>query len=224
MAMPVRRPATLFSTIADHGGDLLAGRANGKYSPVEVAAWLDGFATASEKALAEARNGWRECRIPPPGRRHADRERHGPLLRRQAARRAAVRNLAGDKRSQGGALALDSTRVRDAWAAMAERARQIYVADVSYGHAARPLADRLAGIDKDIDAMRTATPQAARAAAIRRYRKGNTGLSPSVIACRHAVPAAFRLRRTVVTFAGRRRAGPVGAVALSPCQPGRTLA
>ena len=45
----------LFSTIAEHAGDLLAGRANGKYSPAEVAVWLDGFVAASEKALAEAR-------------------------------------------------------------------------------------------------------------------------------------------------------------------------
>src|SRR5471032_292860 len=45
----------LFSTIADHAEDLLASRANAKYSPVEVTAWLDGFIAASEKALVQAR-------------------------------------------------------------------------------------------------------------------------------------------------------------------------
>ncbi len=45
----------LFSTIVDHVGDLLDGRANPKYSPIEVAQWLEDYTAASSQALASAR-------------------------------------------------------------------------------------------------------------------------------------------------------------------------
>ena len=45
----------LFSTIVEHAGDLLAGRANPKYSPIEVAQWLEDYTAASGQALASAR-------------------------------------------------------------------------------------------------------------------------------------------------------------------------
>ncbi len=45
----------LFSTIVEHVGDLLEGRANPKYSPIEVAQWLEDYTAASSQALASAR-------------------------------------------------------------------------------------------------------------------------------------------------------------------------
>ncbi|HEY1216119.1 MAG TPA: hypothetical protein VGE93_21025, partial [Bryobacteraceae bacterium] len=45
----------LFSTIVEHAADLLAGRANAKYSPAEVAQWLDDYTAAASQALTKAR-------------------------------------------------------------------------------------------------------------------------------------------------------------------------
>ena len=45
----------LFSTIADHAGDLLAGRSNPKYSPIEVAQWVEDYTAASAEGLSKAR-------------------------------------------------------------------------------------------------------------------------------------------------------------------------
>jgi len=43
----------LFSSISEHAADLLAGRANPKYSPAEVAVWLDSLASQAEQGLNE---------------------------------------------------------------------------------------------------------------------------------------------------------------------------
>ena len=45
----------LFSTINEHAGDLLVGRSNPKYSPVEVAQWLEDATAASTQGLTNAR-------------------------------------------------------------------------------------------------------------------------------------------------------------------------
>src|ERR1700722_17972995 len=45
----------IFSTIVEHAGDLLAGRPNPKYSPIEVAQWLEDYTAASTQALTNAR-------------------------------------------------------------------------------------------------------------------------------------------------------------------------
>ena len=44
----------LFSRIADFAGELIEGERSGKYSPIEVAQWLEDFAAAAEKDLAQA--------------------------------------------------------------------------------------------------------------------------------------------------------------------------
>ena len=189
----------LFSTVADHAGDVMAGRANGKYSPAEVAGWLDGFTAASEKALAGARKSAganvafrrldEDTRIVNGmGRFYAAKLRAALLYEIWLATRD----------HNAGALALGFYKKgRDAWAAMVERAKKIYVADVSYGSV--PMrrghwADRLAGIDKDIDAMRTAIaaggPRNRDASAV--IAKATQAYRHPSVPCRHAVPAAFR--------------------------------
>ena len=45
----------LFSTIVEHAADLLADRCNPKYSPIEVAQWLEDYSAASAQALTDAR-------------------------------------------------------------------------------------------------------------------------------------------------------------------------
>ncbi len=64
----------LFSTIAGHATDLLAAVANAKYSPVEVAQWIEDFANTSNSALAEARQKTLTPRSPAFRRIEADVE------------------------------------------------------------------------------------------------------------------------------------------------------
>jgi len=96
----------------------------------------------------------------------------------------------------GGLALAQYEKGRAAWAAMAERARSVYVADISYGRIPKRRghwSDRLGGIDKDIEAMRAAlksggTPVVdasraiARAIAIPRRPQ---------VACSHMAPEQF---------------------------------
>ena len=45
----------LFATIDEHAADEMGGAANPKYSPIEVAQWMEDCATAASAALDEAR-------------------------------------------------------------------------------------------------------------------------------------------------------------------------
>ncbi|HEU0095099.1 MAG TPA: hypothetical protein VFQ52_01495, partial [Rhizomicrobium sp.] len=189
----------LFSTVADHADDLLAGRVNAKYSPVEVTAWLDGFVSASEKALAQARA---KAGANVDFRRlDEDTRIVGGMGRFYAAKlRAALLYEIWQKTHdpKAGALALAQyQKGRAAWAALAERASKVYVADISYGRVPKrrgDWADKLPGIDKDIAAMRAAigaggaiTGDAAQAVA----RALSAYERPSV-ASHHVAPDSFR--------------------------------
>ncbi len=150
----------LFSTIVDYTGDLLAGRANPKYSPIEVAQWLEDYTAASAKALASARLQATSHASPEFRRIEEDvmiqnglgsffaaKLRSGVLFeiyQRTGSADAGKRALAQYKKA------------RDAWAAMASRANNVYRADITYGNT--PMrrgnwTDRIPSIDKDIAAM-----------------------------------------------------------------------
>jgi len=189
----------LFSTVADHASDLLAGRINAKYSPVEVTAWLDGLVAASEKALAQARakaGGNVDFR-----RLDEDTRIVNGMGRFYAAKlRAALLYEIWQKTHdpKAGAMALAQyDRGRAAWAALGMRASKVYVADISYGRVPKrrgDWADKLPGIDKDIAAMRAAvtaggakTGDAAQAIA-----KATAAFHRPSIACHHVAPDSFR--------------------------------
>ncbi|HEY4077989.1 MAG TPA: hypothetical protein VGM26_13750 [Rhizomicrobium sp.] len=188
----------LFSTVADHADDLLAGRVNAKYSPVEVTAWLDAFVAASEKALIQART--KAGSNVDFRRLDEDTRIVNGMGRFYAAKlRAALLYEVWQKTRdpKAGALALAQyEKGRAAWAALAERASKVYVADISYGRVAKrrgDWADKLAGIDKDIAAMRTAiaaggarTGEAAQAIA-----KATAPYKRPSVVCRHVAPDTF---------------------------------
>jgi hypothetical protein len=150
----------LFSTIVDHAGDLLAARSNAKYSPIEVAQWLEDYTTASAKALASARLEATSHTSPEFRRIEEDvliqnglgtffaaKLRSGVLFeiyQRTGSADAGQRALAQYKRA------------REAWASMASRANSVYRPDITYGSI--PMrrgnwADRIPDIDKDVAAM-----------------------------------------------------------------------
>jgi hypothetical protein len=161
----------LFSTIAEHAVDLLEGRTNPKYSPAEVAVWLDNLAAEAEqglKDLAASREG---------GGRRLIEDRSMRIgmavfgvLEDTAIQMGIARFFAGKIRAgllytlwqknsdpALGTAALEQYRsARAVWAAMSARAGAVYVSDVSYGAIPQRRghwSDRLAAIDADIAAM-----------------------------------------------------------------------
>ena len=152
----------MFSTVVEYAQDLIAGKASAKYSPVEVAQWVEDCVAASTTALDEAR---RTARSPKGtafrrieedvliqiglGTFFAHKLRSGVLYE--------VFDRTGDAEA-GNSAVPHYQQARDAWAAMAERAKRVYVADVSYGRIPKRRghwSDRLPGIDTDLAAMKT---------------------------------------------------------------------
>jgi hypothetical protein len=202
----------LFSTITEHADDLLAGRANPKYSPEEVAQWLESLAATAGKQLDRARAQSPSAGSPDLRRAEFRRMEEDTLIlsglggffaaKLRSALLYAVFERTSDRRA--GQAALEQYRkARGLWAAMAARAARVYVSDVSYGSI--PMrrghwSDRLGAIDTDLSAMEHAVNE----------RNGGdsngsekTGLSASIAddilqpftrpqaACTHDAPAAF---------------------------------
>jgi hypothetical protein len=161
----------MFSTVNDDAGDLAAGVRNAKYSPIEVAQWMEDCATAASDALDAARRrmtgrssaAFRRMETDVLiqvglGQFFAAKLRSGVLY--------SIFEQATDR--QAGLQALDQYRMaRDAWSSLATHEAKVYRADISYG--STPVrrghwSDRLAAIDKDIAAMTAevrATPETA---------------------------------------------------------------
>ena len=224
----------LFSTIADHADDLLAGRANAKYSPVEVAAWLDGFVAASEKALvAGAQAGGRRMSSSAVWTRtRRIVNAHGPLLCRQAARRACcMKSGMKTHDPKAGALALAQyEKGRAAWAAMAERAKNGLCRRYFLwpgAQAARPLGRQAC---RHRQGYRGHARGHCRAAA-RRLRMPAQAIAKATVdpisarRCRAAMPRRnVSVRAAPLSLSLTARAGRFGPAVLSPCQSRRTLA
>ena len=193
----------LFSTIVEHAQDLLAARLNPKYSPIEVAQWMEDFTAASNEALSKARVKSSSLTSPDFRRIEEDLLIQNGLGAFFAAKLRSgvlyeIFQQTGDP--SAGKLALEQYRkARAAWAKMAERANGIYISDVSYGDV--PMrrghwSDRIPAIDTDLAAMEqklqsppasagsaTGTNQAIAAATGRPNR--------SSVPCNHMPPEAF---------------------------------
>jgi hypothetical protein len=149
----------LFSAITEHVDDLVAGRPSAKYSPAEVAAWLDVLLSEADRALTD---------IDPPHDPETRRLVEDAAIQSGLAHFFAAKLRAGlyfalwqkVKSRDAGARAVESYALaRDAWAKMAERAKGVYMADVSYGSIPQRRghwSDRLAAIEADLAAMKTA--------------------------------------------------------------------
>jgi hypothetical protein len=149
----------IFSGIAGFVDDLLAGRPTPKYSPLEVAGWLDQLASQPEGALAS---------LGAPKNGQERRLIEDVAIQAAIARFFAAKLRAGvyftlwqrtNSRDAGGQAVATYQQARDTWAKMAERAKSVYSADVSYGEIPQRRghwADRLAAIDADLAAMKSA--------------------------------------------------------------------
>jgi hypothetical protein len=195
-----------FSTIEEHAGDLLAGSANPKYSPIDVAQWLEDAAAAASDALDAARRGSAARHSPAFRRMEADVQIQLGLGRFFASKmRAGVLYsvFQQSQERQAGLEALNQYRMaREAWAGAAHAA-SVYRSDITYGSTAMRRghwSDRLAAIDKDIAALAaqvSAAPEGAEASPnTRRAILEATGrpVRPTIatIESSHTPPAAFQ--------------------------------
>ena len=149
----------LFSGIDEFAGELLKGERSGKYSPAEVAQWLQDFSQNSTGQMTTAKSK--------AGKPAADFRRleldvaiqNGLGLFFAWKFRAGVLYALYVQSGHRPALeqALSAYRLaRKSWAELAERTRGVYVADVTYGvspDSRGHWTDRLAAIDADIADM-----------------------------------------------------------------------
>ncbi|HEX5458608.1 MAG TPA: hypothetical protein VFX20_01420 [Steroidobacteraceae bacterium] len=193
----------MFSGIEESVGEVLAGKRSGKYSPCEVAHWLDTLATSAERHLGEALKA--DAAAPDAelrrvvvdvtievglGRFFAAKLRSGALysLHRRTSSAAALEEALREYES-----------ARATWARFAHYARGVYVPDITIGplpHQRGHWLDRLSAMDADIAAMRRklASARAGRSPAtdertrIQELLRADRGPMPAL---RHSPPQSF---------------------------------
>lgn len=195
----------LFSSAREHVEELLGEQRSPRYSPVEVAAWMERWAADAETALNQARaaNGGRRT---PAFRRWEEDILIQVGLGRFFADRFRATVLyelylrTGDAAAGEQAIARYQA-ARDAWAAMAERAKSVYQPDVSYGAPAFERlhwASRTAAFDRDLQAMRNAVAHGSDSRqshdpVVRAAVAAATATTPRWSAdCHHVAPERFR--------------------------------
>jgi hypothetical protein len=191
----------LFSRIDDFAAELLNGKRSAKYSPIEVATWLEDLATSTKQmSVAESKIG----------------SNQGPEFRRLAVDVAIESGLGrffGAKlrsgvlfsifEQTGDRAALDEAlkayrKARQAWWDLANRAKGVYVDDVTFGydhHLRGNWLDRLPAIDQDIADMEALLPQAKTPSDPERARNAvKEAISPALgwsAQCKHTPPKRF---------------------------------
>jgi TAT (twin-arginine translocation) pathway signal sequence len=146
----------LFLRVNDFAGELVKGERSGNYTPIEVAQWIEDYAAAAAKHLARLRSKntpeYRRMVVDLKiqiglGRFFGAKFRSGVLyeIYEQSHDRTALIEAIKAYR-----------RARDAWAELAEVARNVYVSDVTVGELPQLRGhwlDRLPAIERDIAAM-----------------------------------------------------------------------
>ncbi len=207
----------LFTSMAECATEFLAGESSGRYTPLDVAAWLERLATDVTTALSAA-----GTLTSIDARRAAvDVAIQGTLGRFFAAKMRAGVLYAIHERT-GSRAALDAAvrqyhRARDAWSEAAERSATVY-GDLSISDKISERgrwSDRLPAIDRDIDALvarrPTATagddPRTANAIA-----RAQAEPQRPAVACIHQPPADFRPGEDVPLSVQLDRDAPVESV------------
>ncbi len=147
----------LFSRIDDFADSLLKGERTGKYSPIEVAQWIEDYAGEASRHLAGAA-------IQASGKDQAEYRRLAIDIELQSAigrffgakLRAGVLYRIHEQTGSRAALEACLERYRAAreiWAGLANRAKGVYVPDITVGELRQLRGhwlERLPDIDKDI--------------------------------------------------------------------------
>jgi hypothetical protein len=150
----------LFSRINDFADELLKGETSAKYSPLDVARWLDEFADEANKHFAQAASRISDKQDPDYARFATDVSIQAGLGRFFAAKlRSGVFLRVFEKTGEvaaGEAALVQYRSARAAWAQFSERARGVYVDDVTIGELPQlhgHWSDRLPAIDRDISLL-----------------------------------------------------------------------
>ncbi len=150
----------LFLSMNDYASCLLDTNPSGKYNPIEVAQWLEDFADAGRKALAQAENSASGRDTPAYRRAKLDIEIQAGLGEFFAAKfRSGVLFHIFESTKDRAALEAAITqykRARMVFAVAGNAAKDIYMSDVTFGE--QPYLrghwlDRLPAMDKDIAAL-----------------------------------------------------------------------
>jgi hypothetical protein len=151
----------MFSTVVEYTHTLLAGQTSAKYSPIEVAQWIEHCLEVSTQALNEAHRSVRPRTSPAFRRVEEDvliQIGLGRFFAYKLRSSVLCEIFQQTGSSEAGGLAVAQYQnARDAWAAMADRANRVYRANVSYGDVPKRRghwSDRLADIDLDLTAMK----------------------------------------------------------------------
>jgi hypothetical protein len=197
----------LFSTVDDFAAELVSGERSAKYSPMDVAQWLDDFSAAAGRHVKEMQAQSGSNRSAELRRMTADVDIQAGLGRFFAAKyRAAVLWSLYDRTGERSALeqALKQYRsARAAWSEFANEAKAIYRPDITYGmtpHLRGSWLDRLPAIDDDIADMEKRLSQAHAAVSGQhdpeRVRRAIAAVlarpQHAAVTCRHTPAGRFR--------------------------------
>ena len=205
----------LFSKMSDFAAELLGAGRSGKYSPIEVAAWLEDFASRAERDLLAAGKPASVELV----RVAIDVEMQAALGRFFAARfRSGVLYSIYEKTGDRDALEESLKLYRAAramWARLVDRANGVYAADLSASDkfsGRGQWQDRLAGIDADMaqleQRLASAKPSGDARTAAAVAEALAQPLRPSV-GCHHHAPAGFVPRQAL----------PIGISIPAPGEP-----
>jgi hypothetical protein len=191
----------LFSTIDQHAKDLVSNTRNARYSPVEVIGWLETIVRRSNQSLATARAA-ESSEAKSPEFRQIEEDiliLNGLGLYYVGLFRTAlfysIYEQTGDPAAVAKALSTYQA-ARDAWAHMAERAKKLYTADISYGDIdvrRGHWADRLPLIEQDLPTLKKhfADPSTRSSSAAIAIQQAIRPSSRPVVAVEHTAPGSF---------------------------------
>ena len=156
-----------FSRMNEFTDELLKGDRSAKYSPIEVAQWIEDYAATATNRLAQARSEVEGIDRPEFRRLEIDITIQAGLGRFFASKfRASI--LYRIYHPTGDRTALEESlnayrKARASWAELSNRARGVYLSDITVGELPQlhgHWLDRLPAIDKDIDALAVQLAQA----------------------------------------------------------------
>ena len=210
----------MFSRMSDFAAELLKGERTGKYSPVEVAQWLEDLSDAAASELAKVKS---QAGSPEMRRAALDLKLQIGLGRFFGAKlRAGTLYAIHDQSNDRAALeqALKSyRRAREIWSSLAEQAKGMYAADITYGpnfYQRGHWLDRLPAIDSDIADMAKLldSPQnsPAQSEQVRSAIQQVVGRPQRYqLACKHTPPAHFVAGQPLALTLTIEKTAPVSA-------------
>ncbi len=150
----------MFTTCNEFAEEMVSRRRSGKYSPLQVAQWLDEMARVSETNISKAKG-----KVPDASNARFQRLAIDTAIQSGTARyfaeklRSAVAYTFYQKTGDRAAIREALKRYhasRDAWAKLSEAAKGVYVSDITFGPNSvlrGHWADRIEAIDQDLADM-----------------------------------------------------------------------